>query len=141
MTEEKKQSTTSENQSSGRTILLIEDNKFLLKLYQDKLQREGFNVLASLTAEEGLNKIYSKNPDLIILDIVLPGKNGFEVLEELKQDPRTQNIPVIILSNLEQESDIKRGLKLGACDYLIKTDFSVNKLAKKIRKNLEKSKK
>lgn len=122
-------------------ILIIEDDKFLLKLYSDKLQREGFKVFESLTGEEGLNKVLAEKPDLVILDLILPGKNGFEVLSEMKLNPETKEIPVIILSNLGQETDIKRGLEMGAAAYLVKTDFSVNQLPEIVRENLIKAKK
>lgn len=122
-------------------ILIIEDDKFLLKLYSDKLRHEGFEVFVSLTGEEGLNKILTEKPDLVILDLILPGKNGFEVLSEIKLNRKTKNIPVIILTNLGQESDIKRGLELGAAAYLVKTEFSMNQLAEIVKEHLVKTKK
>jgi len=121
-------------------ILIIEDDKFLLKLYSDKLRREGFEVSGSLTGEEGLNKVFTEKPDMVILDLVLPGKNGFEVLSEIKLNPETKCIPVIILTNLGQESDIKRGLELGASTYLIKTDFPMSKLPEIVKEQLVKAK-
>ena len=120
-------------------ILIIEDDKFLLKLYSDKLRRQGFEVFESLTGEEGLNRLSVEKPDLIILDLVLPGKNGFDVLKEVKDNPEIKDIPVIILTNLGQESDIKRGLDLGAAAYLVKTEFSVNQLAEKVKEHLTKA--
>jgi len=124
-----------------KKILIIEDDKFLLKLYGDKLRRAGFEVAESVTGEEALNKISVDMPDLIILDLILPKKSGFEILTEFKLNPKTKNIPVIILTNLGQESDIKRGLEMGAVDYLVKTDFSMNKLPQLIKEKLIKSKK
>lgn len=121
-------------------ILIIEDDKFLLKLYSEKLRREGFEVLESLTGEEGLNKVFIEKPDLVILDLILPGKNGFEVLSEMKLNPKTKNIPVIILTNLGQESDIKKGLELGAVAYLVKTEFSMNQLPELVKEYLVKAK-
>lgn len=122
-------------------ILLIEDDKFLVKLYSDKLNREEFDVSLAITGEEGLNKIRDEKPDIVLLDIILPQKNGFEILSEMKLDPKTKEIPVIILTNLGQESDIKTGLELGASDYLVKTDFSISKLPEKIRTTLASAKK
>ncbi|MFH1462513.1 MAG: response regulator [bacterium] len=122
-------------------ILIIEDDKFLLKLYSDKLRRAGFEVLGSLTGEEGMNKVASEEPDLIVLDLILPGKNGFEILSELKLDKKTKDIPVIILTNLGQESDMKRGLEMGASSYLLKTDFSINQLPEAVKEYLVKAKK
>ena len=122
-------------------ILITEDDKFLLKLYSDKLRREGFEVLESLTGEEGLNRVLMERPDLVILNLILPRKNGFEVLSEMKLNSETKNIPVIILTNLAQESDIKRGLGLGAAAYLVKTEFSINQLAEVVKEHLVKAKK
>jgi len=89
-------------------ILVIEDDRFLLKLYSDKLKRAGFLVFEALTGEEGMNKILAEDPDLIILDSVLPGKNGFEVLSELKSNDKTNRIPVLVLTNLENAADIEK---------------------------------
>lgn len=122
-------------------ILIIEDDKFLLKLYSDKLAREGFEISGAITGEEGLNKVFLQKPDLVVLDLILPGKNGFEVLKEIKLNPETKDIPIIILTNLGQESDIKEGLALGAAAYLVKTDFLVNQLPQLVKEHLVKSKK
>lgn len=121
-------------------ILIIEDDKFLLKLYANRLKRDGFDVFGSLTGEEGLSRIQTDKPDLIILDLVLPKKNGFEVLSEIRLNTHTKNIPVIILTNLGQESDVQRGMALGADAYLVKTDFSVSQLPAIVKENLIKVK-
>ena len=117
-------------------ILVIEDDKFLNKLYSDQLRREGFEVSVAISGEEGLSKALNENPDLVILDIVLPHKNGFDILSEMKLRRKTKNIPVVILTNLEQDTDIKTGLDLGAAGYLIKTDFPITKLGEEVRKYL-----
>jgi len=122
-----------------KKILLIEDDKFLLKLYSDKLNREGFEVSMAITGEEGLGKVAAEKPDLVLLDIILPQKNGFDILSEIKLNSATKNIPVIILTNLGQDSDIKTGFELGAVDYLVKTDFSITKLPEIVRKYLASS--
>lgn len=121
-------------------ILIIEDDKFLLKLYSDKLRREGFEVAGAISGEEGLNKVFGEKPDLVLLDLVLPQKSGFEILSEMKLNPETKDIPVVILTNLGQESDIQRGLELGAAAYLVKTEFSVNQLPELIKEHLVKAK-
>ncbi len=121
-------------------ILIIEDDKFLVKLYGDKLRREGFEIITAISAEEGLHKISTQKPDLIILDVVLPRQSGFEVLSEIKLNLETKDIPVIILSNLSQESDRKKGLELGAATYLVKTDFSINQLPAIVKEELVKVK-
>jgi DNA-binding response OmpR family regulator len=121
-------------------ILIIEDDKFLMKLYSDKLRREKFEVVEAISSEEGLNKVFAEKPDLVILDLVLPRKSGFEILSEMKLNPETKDVPVVILTNLGQKSDIKRGLELGAAAYLVKTEFSVNQLPELIKEHLVKKK-
>ena len=120
-------------------ILLVEDDKFLIKLYSEKLVREGFEVSMAISGEEGLTKIEREKPELILLDIILPQKNGFDILSEVKLNPHTKDIPVILLTNLGQDADIKTGMDLGAADYLIKTDFSINDLPERIRRVLAKN--
>ena len=122
--------------SNNKKILIIEDDKFLLKLYSDKLIREGFSVSMAITGEEGLSKVVQEKPDLVLLDVILPQKNGFEILSALKLNPGLSHIPVVVLTNLGQESDIKTGMDLGAADYLVKTDFSITKLPEVVRKYL-----
>jgi len=117
-------------------ILVIEDDKFLNKLYSDQLRREGFEVSMAISGDEGLSKVLNENPDLVILDIVLPHKNGFDILSEMKLHAHTKNIPVLIVTNLGQDADIKTGLELGAAGYLVKTDFSITKLGEEVRKYL-----
>lgn len=120
-------------------VLMIEDDKFLRKIYRDKLTRAGFEFIEATNGEEGANKIISENPDLVLLDLILPRKNGFDVLVDMKRNPNTKSIPVIILSNLGQESDIKRGLALGAQDYLVKTDVNLSEVVDKVKEHLIKS--
>jgi len=117
-------------------ILMIEDDKFLRKIYKNKLSKEGFEFVEAINGVEGLNKVLSEKPDLVLLDLILPRKNGFDVLIEMKRDSATKKTPVIILSNLGQETDIQRGLSLGAQDYLIKTDVSLSEVINKVKENL-----
>lgn len=121
-----------------RKILIVEDDQFLVKIYQTKLEKEGFEINIALDGEEGLQKTTGFKPDLILLDLILPKMNGFEVLKKLKENPATKNIPVIVLSNLGQESDVKQGMELGAVDYLIKSDHSISEIIEKIKKELAK---
>ena|SRR3989344_5359791 len=117
-------------------VLMIEEDHFLRKIYRDKLSRSGFEFLEATNGEEGLNKIIAERPDVILLDLILPRKNGFDVLIDIKSNKNTENIPVIILSNLGQESDIQRGLALGAKDYLVKTEVSLSEVIEKAREQL-----
>ena len=113
-------------------ILMAEDDKFISRAYNDGLTRAGFSVTMASDGEEAIIKIKETKPDIILLDLIMPEKNGFEVLEEIKENDDTKGIPVIILSNLGQDTDVKKGKELGAVDYLVKSDFSIREVVKKI---------
>ncbi|MBL7141861.1 response regulator [Patescibacteria group bacterium] len=115
-----------------KKILLVEDDKFICRICKNCLERSGFEVI---TAEgvEAIEKMKKQKPDLVLLDLVMPDKNGFEVLGEIKMDSELKKIPVIILPNLGQNSDIKKGRELGAVDYLIKTDFKTKEVIEKVK--------
>jgi len=116
-----------------KTILIIEDDKFLRELIVQKLIKEGFEISEAVDGEEGMKKVKEEKPDLILLDLILPGIDGFEVLARMKEDPVLAAIPVIILSNLGQKEDVERGLKLGAVDYLIKAHFTPGEIIEKVK--------
>ncbi|MBU0722436.1 response regulator [Patescibacteria group bacterium] len=116
-----------------KKILLVEDDQYIVRAYKDGLMRAGFEVLIASDGNEALEKIKKDLPDLILLDLIMPVKNGFEVLEELKMNGETKKIPVAILSNLGQDSDIKKGKALGAIDYLIKSNFSMKEVVEKVK--------
>lgn len=118
--------------SAPKNILLVEDEQSLLKIYSNKLRHSGFNVSVAISGDEALRKAETEGPDLILLDLMLPGKDGFAVLEELKLKDITKDIPVVILSNLGQESDRARGTALGAIDYLVKSDVGLMDLVAKV---------
>lgn len=120
-----------------KKILIIEDDKFLRKLIVRKLLEENFDTVEAIEGEEGIKKIKEEKPDLVLLDLILPGMDGFEVLTQAKEDPKTSSIPVIILSNLGQKDDIERGLKLGAVDFLIKAHFTPGEIITKIKNVLK----
>ena len=120
-----------------RNILIIEDDKFLRELIVQKLLKENYEVVQAVDGEEGIKKAKEAKPDLVLLDLILPGIDGFEVLTRMKEDVATASVPVIILSNLGQKEDIDRGLKLGAVDFLIKAHFTPAEIIEKIQ-NLSK---
>ncbi len=126
--------------STKPKILLAEDDKYISRAYKDGLERAGFKVIIAFDGEEAMQKIKAEKPDLVLLDLVMPVKNGFEVLEELRIDGELSEIPVVILSNLGQESDIKKGKELGAVDYLIKANFSMKEVIEKVKEHLARSK-
>ncbi|PJB99377.1 MAG: response regulator [Candidatus Nealsonbacteria bacterium CG_4_9_14_0_8_um_filter_35_12] len=121
----------------AKTILIVEDDKFLRELIAQKLLKEGYNISEAIDGEEGIKKIKTEKPDLILLDLILPGVDGFEVLSRMKADEKLAEIPVIILSNLGQREEIERGLKLGANDYMIKAHFTPREIIDKIKTVLE----
>jgi DNA-binding response OmpR family regulator len=114
-------------------ILIVEDDRFLRELIARKLKNEGFEVLEAVDGEEGFKRIKEEKPDLVLLDLILPGIDGFEVLARMKEDPVLVSIPVIILSNLGQREEVEKGLKLGAIDYLIKAHFTPGEIIEKIK--------
>ncbi len=113
-------------------ILLVEDDKFLRELLVRKLETVGFKVSAAVDGREALKKAKEELPDLILLDLVLPGIDGFDILKQIKEDSETSKIPVIILSNLGQREEVEKGLKLGADDYLIKAHFTPDEIINKV---------
>ena len=117
----------------SKKILIIEDDKFLRELIVKKLVKEGYEISEAVDGEEGIKKVKEEKPDLVLLDLILPGIDGFEVLSRTKEDPALSQIPVIILSNLGQKEEVERGLKLGAIDYLIKAHFTPGEIIEKIR--------
>jgi len=118
-------------------ILLAEDDKFISRAYKDGLERAGFIVIQATDGEQAMEKTKQEVPDIILLDLIMPVKNGFEVLKGVKADEATKNIPIIILSNLGQDSDIEKGRELGAADYMIKSNFSMNEVIEKIKGHLK----
>ncbi len=119
-----------------KTILMVEDDNFLRNLYRDKLEKEGYRVLEATSGTEGMNKIKSENPDLVVLDILLPMKGGFDILEEMNETGMILEIPVIILSNLKQEVDIEEGRRLGAKDYFVKAETNFADFLESIKENI-----
>ncbi len=119
-------------------IMVIEDEPAILKALTEVLQMNGYEVASAVNGEQGLNTIADFKPDMILLDLILPGKNGFEVLKEVKASPENSRVPVIILSNLGDEEEIQQGLKLGAADFLIKADYDLSEVVKIIAKYLKK---
>lgn len=117
-----------------KRILVVEDDKFLRELITQKLVKEGYEVIQATDGEEGVKKTKEEKPDLVLLDLILPGIDGFEALTRIRGGSDPSNTPVIILSNLGQKEDVERGLKLGATDYMIKAHFTPGEIITKIQK-------
>ena len=122
--------------SKNKKILVIEDEATLQKALNEVLSNEGYKVVSSLDGLKGLELAQEEKPDLILLDIILPKMDGFEVLKRIKKDDKISQIPVIILTNLSDISDIQKALDLGATTYLVKADFHIEDVLKKIEKIL-----
>lgn len=114
-------------------ILLVEDDIFLSSLLGNRLKKEGLEVLNIKSGNEVLRALKEFNPDLILLDLILPGKSGFEVMEEINSDPQAPKVPIIILSNLGQDSDVVKGKGLGAIQYVVKARVTIDDLVKQLR--------
>jgi len=119
-----------------KTILFVEDESALQKTFGDHLRKLGYDMVTALDGAEGISMAKLKKPNLILLDLILPKLSGFEVLKKLKEDPETKEIPVIVLTNLEQITDVDRALELGATTYLVKAKYSLEEVVEKIKKAL-----
>jgi CheY-like chemotaxis protein len=117
-----------------KTILLADDEQFIAVAYKDGLERAGYKVVVASDGQEALNLASSIKPDLILLDLIMPKINGFEVLQALKSDEQLKNIPVMVLTNLSQSSDEAEARSYGIIDFMVKADVSLKDLLTKIDK-------
>jgi len=120
-----------------KKILLIEDDAMISSIYKAKFEADGFEAFAAADGAKGLEMAKKEKPDLVILDVILPGLDGFSVLEEIKRDKATRSIPVIMLTNLGTEDDKAKGKKMGALDYLIKASLTPSQISEKIKEVLK----
>jgi len=121
----------------AKKILIIEDDNFLRILLSKKLRSEVYSILSAAEAVEAFNLLKSNKPDLILLDLLLPGVDGFEILKKIRQTEETKNIPVIVFSNLSEEKDIKKVQDLGITDFMVKSNFTLDELLDKVKKILQ----
>ena len=121
-------------------VLIVEDEDFLLRALEDNMVAKGYAVDTSLDGEEAMEKIGRKKPDVVLLDILMPKKDGFYVLEELKKNPKWKSIPVIVLSNLGEDESIKKALEMGADNYFVKSQHPIEEVVEEVRKLLENTK-
>jgi DNA-binding response OmpR family regulator len=119
-------------------ILIVEDDPFLSEMYSTKLDQENFEVELATDGKEALKKIKEIKPDLVLLDIVLPKMDGFEVLQKIKKDAALSGIKVIALTNLGQKEEVEKGLNLGADDYIVKAHFTPSEVINKVKQVLSK---
>ncbi len=121
----------------AKKILVVEDDLFLREMISRKLLADKFEVILSVDGEDGVEKAKKEKPDLVLLDLILPGIQGYEVLAKIKEDKKTASIPVVILSNLGQKEEVDKGLKLGAADFLIKANFTPDDIIDKVKNILK----
>ncbi len=117
----------------GKYIIIVEDDVFLGDLLQQKLIKEKCLVFLAKDGETGVEKIQEKKPDLVLLDILLPGIDGYEVLRKIKADPKLADIPVIIFSNFGQRTDIEKAEQLGAIDFIVKATSSLDDIVSRVK--------
>jgi two-component system alkaline phosphatase synthesis response regulator PhoP len=117
----------------AKKILFVEDEPTLQKELNEILQQEGFKILSAFDGEEGLKLAAEEKPNLILLDLILPKKDGFEVLKEIKEDEKMKDIPVIVLTNLEGIGDVEKAIELGATTYLVKANYKLEDVVTKIK--------
>ncbi|TSC96254.1 MAG: response regulator with CheY-like receiver domain and winged-helix DNA-binding domain [Parcubacteria group bacterium Athens1014_26] len=121
-------------------ILLIEDDPFLSSLLKNRFEKQGFIITQAKNGDDAIKLLKSGDiPDLILLDLILPGKSGFEVLKIIKTDPQVARLPVLVISNLGQESDVQKGKELGAVDYVVKSRVPIDFLVDRAKEILKKS--
>lgn len=123
--------------TNKKKILIVEDDEILSDIYATKLGMEGYEVILASEGYKGIEAAIRQEPDLILLDIVLPKMNGFEILKMLKKKDKVKDIPVIFLSNLGQDYEVSKGLELGAVKYLIKANYTPAQVIKEIKKILK----
>ena len=119
-----------------KLVLLVEDDPFLSNILMMKLQKEGLNVIHAVDGDDALTKLNEGDYEMVLLDLILPKKNGFEVLETMRRDSRFENTPVIIVSNLGQDSDMEKARSLGVIDYIVKERLSIDDLVNKVKSEI-----
>ena len=119
-------------------ILFVEDEPSLQKAISELLTQEGFEILSAIDGEQGLELARKEEPNLVLLDLILPKKDGFEVLKEMKADEKMKDIPVIVLTNLEGMGDVEKALELGATTYLVKANYELEDVLKTVKEHLKK---
>jgi len=117
-----------------KKVLIVEDDSFLQGLEAGKLKKEGYEVITASSGEEAMKKITEPDIAIILLDLILPNYDGFEILKKIKENETTKNIPVIVFSNLSEEKDVKKSQEMGATDFMVKSNFTLEELVDRISK-------
>lgn len=119
-----------------KTVFIVEDDEFVSEVYKEKLSLEGFRVMLEGDGSRVVESLRKDRPDIVLLDLVVPGKDGFQILQEIREDERLRSLPVIVMSNLSQDQDIARAAALGASEYVVKANVSLDQMAATVRKHL-----
>lgn len=117
-----------------KTVLLVEDDEMLNAMYKAKFEKEGYTVISAFNGSEGVKMAEANHPDVMLLDIIMPKMDGFVALKKVKKIASLSTLPVILLTNLGQEEDIKKGRELGAADYYIKANHTPQEVVDKVKK-------
>ena len=120
-----------------KKVLIVEDDSFLQGLEAGKLKKEGYEVITASSGEEAMKKISEPDIAIILLDLILPNYDGFEILKKIKENEATKNTPVIVFSNLSEENDVKKSQEMGATDFMVKSNFTLEELVDRISKILK----
>ena len=126
-----------DTQKNNHKLLLVEDDRSICRAMEFRLGREDYEITVAHDGEEGLAKLLESTPDLVLLDLILPKLNGFELLKRLRENPETAAVPVIVLSNLSQKDDVEQAMKLGALDFYVKSNITMDEIAGIVRKFFE----
>lgn len=121
---------------AAEIIFVVEDDEFVSDVYQKKLSLEGFNVILAKDGDQALRMLRERRPDLVLLDLIIPGKDGFQVLKEIREDDKLKDLKVIVMSNLSQSQDISRAKELGASEYIVKANISLDQMVTMVKKHL-----
>jgi two-component system alkaline phosphatase synthesis response regulator PhoP len=121
---------------SKKTIVLADDEAFIALAYKEGLERAGFSVVVAHDGQEAVDRVREVMPDVVLLDLIMPKMNGFEVLKALKGDPKTKDLKILILSNLSQHSDENEARKAGAIDFMVKADHSLKEVVERVQSHL-----
>lgn len=119
------------------TVLLIEDDQFFSQIMKGSLEERGYEVVWAANGEDGVRQARTLLPDVITLDVMMPKKNGFQVLDELKEEESTRDIPVIMLTSMSSREDIERCLVTGACEYMIKVHHTPEEVCERVARLVE----
>lgn len=120
----------------NKKILLVEDDTVILRILSERLRKEGYDIFVAEDGEEGLEKVKSLKPDLILLDLILPKLDGISLLKKIKKDESISNIPILILTNLRSDETIEESTKLGVSDYLVKVNYTPDELVSKVKETV-----